>query len=492
MTRWRSQGLWLPLLLVFALLGGCARCSQDQGAAAIATLSSLTGSGVTRDYAQRQRAWEPAAVGSRLALGDGAKTDHASTALLTFINGSTLALKPNTTVRLLLDLNSDDETALDVQAGEAVLRAGSRELSLRTHVGLATIAPESEIVLTRSGDTIGLEVTLGQLDFRDRDDAGVALRSGDSVRVGIGLAVLELQRAQSPTVEPLVDAGADASVEPDEATKTLAGPTFRHMLAQAGASFVVHTPEAPVSIGFDLAGKCPGIGVIELVGARQAVRGKDRVNVLLGVGIRSYTLRCVQPAGALGRIVARGSIHVLVDPGTRKLPPKAPTSQVDADGRTYRIYYQNQLPDVLVRWPQPPAVASYTLELDDKPIELSKPEHLFRSGTLGDGVHTLSFKAQSRRSRTTTVEVRFDNVAPKASLSAPDDRAFSAGSLVSVQGVALPSWKVALEGGTIEMGAGDRFSGQVQTSPESPYVSVRLSHPRLGTHYYLRRASETP
>ena len=232
--------------------------------------------------------------------------------------------------------------------------------------------------------------------------------------------------------------------------------------------------------------------MIEQVGGKQASRGNGRANLAFGAGLRGYTLRCIGEDGSPGRIVARGTVQVVVDPGTRRLPARAPTSHVEADGRTYTIYYQNQLPEVLVRWPNPPAVQSYVLEVDAKRIDLTEPTYLFRSGTLSDGAHRLSFQAPGRRSRTTTVEVRFDNAAPKASLSAPEDRSFAPGDLVTVEGVALPTWKVTLEGGTIAMHPGERFTGQVQTSKEHPDIAVRLSHPRLGTHYYLRRASGSP
>ncbi|MET0285077.1 MAG: hypothetical protein ABW352_11420 [Polyangiales bacterium] len=270
---------------------------------------------------------------------------------------------------------------------------------------------------------------------------------------------------------------------------TAQGPDYKNMSARAGESFVVHSPTAPVAIGFDFAGKCDE-GQLDLVNGKQAQRGKGSANLLFPAGTRAYTLRCVN--GGLGKIVGRGTVQVLVDPGTRKLPARAPTSNVEADGRTYSIYYQNQLPEVVARWPNAPKQKSYKLELDGKSIDLSEPEHKFKSGSLSDGSHALVFQAEGRRSRTTTVEVHFDNVAPKAALSGPEDRGFAVGDAITVEGVALPTWKVALEGGTIEMSGGDRFSGHVQTSAERPDIAVRLSHPRLGTHYYLRRASGSP
>jgi hypothetical protein len=626
MNRWRLYGAVLAPLLMSLWLGACERCGGDQRAA-VATLSTLVGSGVTRDYARSPRTWLPAELGAKLALGDGARTDAKSTAELTFVNGATLGLKPNTTIRLLAD-SAGEETGIDVQAGEAQLHSRRRALTLRTHVGLATIAAESDITLTRDGDTLGVHVSFGSVSFRDVDAGEHGLVAGDDVHIGIGMAVLDLTHAakEPPALSELTldvkggeihasgPAGADsrrlsigrhalpvgaelrlvagseaevtrgaqratlrgagefvlgsgsalvesrrgqvsvarAEVEVEikvpggviiarqsadgtsaeltvgaeqsqiavargHVTATIhgrteelmsgsekswanregeaaqePGPKFHNVAARVGESFVVHAPVAPVAVALDFSGKCRGEGLVEQIGGRQASTGVGRANLSFGPGVRSYTVRCIAEGGAPSRIVARGSVQVLVDPGTRQLPPRAPTSSVEADGRTYTIYYQNQLPDVLVRWPNPPTVAKYVLALDDKPIELAEPQHVFRSGALTDGVHRLEFQAEGRRSRTTTVEVRFDNVAPKASLSAPEERGFAAGDLVTVEGVALPTWKVTLEGGTIAMLRGDRFTGQVQTSKERPDIAVRLSHPRLGTHYYLRRASDSP
>ena len=614
---------WLLLSLA---LSACERCGGDKRAA-IATLSTLVGSGVSRDYAEQPRTWVAAELGAQLSLGDGARTDAKSTAELTFINGATLALKPSTTIRLLVD-GAGNETGIDVQAGEAQLRSRDRGLTLRTHLGLAMIAPETELTLTRDGDTLGLKVALGTVSFREQDAGDVGLHAGDDVTVGIGMAVLgaagdgtregspgeivlDVQSGDARLIVPgepgaraltggktVVPAGAELrlanggevlvtrgrqrlrlrgagefvlgvdgalaesrrgrasfediqddvavrvpggviiarvtpegtraelNVSPEQSHLAVAsgrvsadvngqneelgagtdrtwpsralpggqepGPAYHNLATPAGESFVVHAPVAPVAVGFSFGKKCPGEGLVEQVGGRQAARGVGSANLAFGAGMRSYTLRCIGANGAPGRIVARGTVQVLVDPGTRKLPPRAPTSNVEADGRTYTIYYQNQLPEVQVRWPNAPSAPKYTLEVDEKSIELSEPAHLFRSGSLGDGSHKLAFQAGGRRSRTTTVEVRFDNVAPKASLSSPEDRGFAPGDLVTIEGVALPTWKVTLEGGTIAMQPGERFTGQVQTSKEQPDVAVRISHPRLGTHYYLRRASGSP
>jgi hypothetical protein len=62
---------------------------------------------------------------------------------------------------------------------------------------------------------------------------------------------------------------------------------------------------------------------------------------------------------------------------------------------------------------------------------------------------------------------------------------------VQVAGVSLPAWKVSLEGGTVEREGDGRFKGSIVPGAEHPDVVVRLSHPRLGIHYYLRRAGSS-
>lgn len=256
----------------------------------------------------------------------------------------------------------------------------------------------------------------------------------------------------------------------------------------AGESFVVHAPELPVALGVNAPSNCQGEALVELnTGARY--RGTGVVKVWLDAATRSYGTRCAdKPA----KTSLRGQVRVLEDAGTRKLPARPPMSNVEADGRGYTIYYQNQPPDIHVRWPSAPDTTAYQLDVDGNVQKLKAPEHTFASGALADGQHRLTFSALSRRSRTTAVEVRFDNTAATASLNAPKDRGFSAGSEVEIEGVLLPAWKVSVDGGTIEKVGESRFQGRITTTDSAPDFAVRLSHKKLGTHYYVRRAAESP
>jgi hypothetical protein len=278
--------------------------------------------------------------------------------------------------------------------------------------------------------------------------------------------------------------GADRRDGPEQ-TK---GPEQVSFTVPAGESFVVHSPELPVALGVTAPSQCTGDALVELNnGAR--FRGTGVVKIWLESATRSYSTRC---ADKPGKTSVRGQVRVLEDAGTRKLPARPPTSNVEADGRGYTIYYQNQPPDIHVGWPNAPDTTAYALDVDGTALKLKAPEHTFTSGSLADGQHRLTFSALSRRSRTTAVEVRFDNTAATASLNTPQDRGFVVGAEVEIEGVLLPAWKVSVDGGSIEKVGDSRFRGRITTTSNAPDFAVRLSHRKLGTHYYVRRAAQAP
>jgi hypothetical protein len=393
-------------------------------------------------------------------------------------------------------------TALRLPAGTSVHLARGEDRADLRGAGEFVIGSGAAWIETHSG---GVHVAAASQDIEVVVPGGLIIaRAGEGgseadVRIGEGSGLLTVQRGHVTLNGPegnrelaagderrfalIAAADAEGAVEP--------GPDYANLLVHAGDSFTIHAAEVPVAVGFEVGSRCPHDASIELTGAgsKQRSRGTGRLNLLFQAGSRGYALRCGSAGSSAGSVVARGTVTVLHDAGTRKLPPKAPASSIDCDGRSYTIYYQNQLPDISAHWPNAPSAARYTLEVDGKTMALDKPEHQFKSGSLRDGTHRLSFQAGERRARTSTVEISFDNAAPKASLAAPDDRSFGPGATVTIEGVALRTWKVGLEGGTIAMDNADRFSGTITTSAEHPDIAVRLSHPTLGTHYYLRRAA---
>jgi hypothetical protein len=502
------------LALLCALAAGAAGCDGGcgcgpQAGPPLASLLELQGRGVSRDFSAKRGQWQAAEVGAALRLGDGVRTDAQSLATLSLADGSRLDVERGTTLRFLIDDVAAGEQGIDVLAGEAVLSvAGRGDMRLRTHVGLAVLKAGSRVRLSRSEQALDLHVEVGEARFRSAEGRDMRLAAGDEVRLAVGMAILRDKRAgedeavpEQPDLVLGVQDVPDGAV-PEETTQAAArdahgggevapGPDYANLGARAGESFVVHAPEVPVAVAFEFGHKCKSAGVVELVQGRQRSRGEHSANLLFPAGARAYTVRCVDARGAPGQVIARGSVRVLRDAGTRKLPPSAPTSLVEADGRSYTIYYQNQQPAVRLRWPNAPSSDSYRLDVDGTVTSVPAPEHLFRSGSLRDGVHQLTFEAKGRKSRTARVEVRFDNDASTASLSAPADRSFSPGGSVEIEGVALSAWKVSVQGGTIQEEGGGRFRGQAATSAERPDIAVRLTHARLGTHYYLRRAASS-
>lgn len=451
----------------------------------IATLTAFDGKDVTRDFAKEPGRWRPASVGARFALGDGLKTGEKDHASLRLADQSELSVMPNTTLRFLVDADATTGLNVDLERGEAVVHS-ERDLALTMQMGQALLKAGSTIKLDRGESDLGILVQLGSVRLTEADGGTQWLEDGSSVRLGIGMAMLTPSVPLEAAV-PEVDAGPDGG-EPEPTEEELRPPEHVQLSAPAGESFTLHASELPVAVALDYATKCPGEAELELSGKRQRVRSRGHASVALNAGTRSYAVHCIGKGGR-DRVVARGILRVVKDPGTRQLPPRPPTSYVDADGLAYTIYYPNQRPDIMLRWPNPPEESSYQLEIDGKVQEVAKPEQLIKSGELDDGIHQLSFRGTTRRSRTTTVEIRFDNNAPTASLSQPEERGFAPGSEVKVEGVALEAWKVSLEGGTITRQSGGRFSGTIAPSAERPDIAVRLSHPRLGVHYYLRRAA---
>jgi hypothetical protein len=403
-----------------------------------------------------------------------------------------------------------DGTELSLPAGARASLARGEERAELEGSGEYVLGGETALVSARSGsvsaESVGTDLAIavpgGVIVLRG---AGAGSKAG--VRVGAKEGQVSVQRGSvslnlnGETAE--LSAGEESSwsvsgaaaqitgtEEPEDQAGTLVQPSYFNLAAPAGESFVLHAPELPVSVSLDVSDKCPDEAEVQLSGSRLSARGSGRINVLLNRGTRSYSVRCV--GGKSGRVVAKATINVLLDQGTRKLPPLPPTSLADADGRTYTLYYSNQSPALKLSWPNPPKEPSYVLEVDGKPRNLSAPEYVFKSGELGDGSHAVSFRAGTRRSRTTTIEVRFDNNAPTASVTHPADRGFAPGQAIQVSGVSLPSWKVSLNGGTIREESDGRFTGSITPTAERPDISVRLSHPRRGVHYYLRRAASSP
>jgi len=275
------------------------------------------------------------------------------------------------------------------------------------------------------------------------------------------------------------------------------GPARVSLGATAGDSFTLHAARLPVVVAFQIGERCPGQAVL-MLDQKPKARGDGRVSVAVPSGSHAYALRCVQPDGAIAdAAVANGTIMALRDPGTAELPRRAPSSFVDADGKHYMVLYQNLLPRITFAWPSAPKSNRYVIRVESgaKTVTFGsdRASYAFAAGALREGTHTLTFSTPAgERSKPTELEIRFDNAAPKASVSKPKEGSFSPGQQVEVEGVALPGFTVTLPGGNLQLDKQSRFSGSVSTSAEQPDVVLRIESPRGGVHYFVRHAAGAP
>lgn len=382
-----------------------------------------------------------------------------------------------------------EETVVATGAGDFEL-IGKTGAQLKAEGGRLHVTAQSKPVqVDVPGGRILVDVVEGGSDAQVRfDETGalVAVTRGQA-RLDYGSEEIVLQEGMTGTVP-----NAAVQAERDEVLGEQ-GPERADFQVRAGETFVLHTPSVPVVVGILAPSKCKEGAVVKMARS-QRVRGQRQVNVTIGHGRVPYGVYCIE-GGHLGRKrVASGAMTTITDAGTRQLPKAPPDAMVDTDGLRYTVIYQNQPPKISVRWPKAPAATAYVLHVSgprtDERIKTKEPRKDFGSGALRDGVHQVVFETSTgKRSPRTTLDIRFDNVASTASVSAPQEKGFHVGDKVSVAGVALPGWKVAVEGGTLEFDRQRRFTGEVKTSESRPNVAIRLSHARRGVHYYLRRAA---
>jgi hypothetical protein len=274
------------------------------------------------------------------------------------------------------------------------------------------------------------------------------------------------------------------------ATPIAEGPVRTSLAVTAGESFSVHAGKLPVSVSLAVGTRCSGEAVLEVGGKR--TRGSGKVSAALPAGSHDYTLRCLDTSGEPSDPpIASGTIGVVRDSASAQLPKRAPSAEIDADGKRYTVMYQNLLPHITVDWPKAPKSSRYVVEVDSQgkssKWSSERSSYAFKPGALREGTHTLVMTTpDGARSPATTLEIRFDNAAPKATVSAPRDGGFAVGDKVDVSGVALPGLSVSLPGGELQLDAQSRFAGSITTSSEHPDVVLKIESPRSGVHYYIR------
>lgn len=358
-----------------------------------------------------------------------------------------------------------------VGSGDDFVRARSGSLSIESE-GSVRVAVPGGVIVTQPG---------GSAELTDLGEKGVRVL-GTRGRLSVqGNTKEELVHGQEATLSR----DGDVSVEGR-------GLDYADVEIRAGETVVIHDPSPPTAVRFLFGDACRG-GAIELAAKKERAAGQGAVALPVQAGSTGYTLHCLDGGQEAAKAASGGTITVLRDAGTRAVPKTAPSTYVEVDGRRYTVLYQNQLPQVSLKWSKaPPGVASFKLRLagpsGSRTITTSQPSHLFRSGTLGPGSHQVYFEGGGQVSRKSTIVIRFDNATPTASLSTPVATGANPGAPITIAGTALPGWDVEVGGKPVDTDATGAFSLPARMPSDQKAIAVRLSHPQRGTHIYLRRA----
>lgn len=361
--------------------------------------------------------------------------------------------------------------------------------------GADLVRPENGSALI---DVVGRDLTLvvpggtlTALGSQGRAVAQVQVKQGRfDVQVRRGKLRAELQGK----VE-ILNAGEGLRGGPADFSISGRGLDFADLTAPAGSGLMIHDPAPPTAVGIVTRGKCPHLGLVELMRAGKVVSSavdREQANLSFEKGTTDYQLRCLSDQGDLSAPVAGARITIYQDAGTSALAKSPPTTSVEVDGRSYTVLYQNRLPGITVRWPGAPQADSYTVSVrsagGSKQFTTQLPVHSFQSGSLPEGTHTFKFTGSNGRvSRASSVSIQFDNAAPKASILSPGTETFGPGSTVKVSGISLPGWKVSVGGTQFPMDSQHRFSGEATAGNRG--LVLRFEHEQRGVHHYLRRAA---
>jgi ferric-dicitrate binding protein FerR (iron transport regulator) len=393
--------------------------------------------------------------------------------------------------------------------GSVELAGGAGQVGIEAPGELTIGSPDGSLARVRKGDgwirartgDVALEVPGGELRARaGASGSRAAIAVGrDRTRVRALLGAVALTTRTGTRGE--VTAGERSELTHDGRILILdEAPARADLVVPAGESPVIHDPRPPTAVGIRFGGTCAGEGIIEVSasagfrGELVVSKGSGQANVRIDQrpAVHHYRVRCIEQGGLADRAAAHGAIRVVRDAGTRELPRAAPVNTVDADGRRYTVLYQNRLPQITFQWPGTSDKGPYRLHLvpekgQEQVFASKSPTHRLPAGELDEGTFQYFFEGASTRSKTSVLRIDFDNAAPSASVRLPGVNQSWSGGTLEVAGMALPDSEVSVDGVAVPLDRQSRFSTRVALPIASGSVAVRLTHPRQGVHYYLRR-----
>ncbi|HSN29622.1 MAG TPA: hypothetical protein VLT45_25220 [Kofleriaceae bacterium] len=406
----------------------------------------------------------------------------------TLPKGAKLRLGTGTTAKLVANT-----TTLELAGGSRITIGDDLVFGVELGTGKASVPASQQGKVGVPGGSVSLAGTPtspaeAKIDVNSKGEAKVTMLRGGGKLDGSGGAALDLARGESAS---LAKAGA---IHPLEAI-----PTYYDLKVTVGdpGMFTIHDPKGATAVKFDFGGKCPGGGVIEMghdpkFRESRISAGKDSANLMATPGgVWHYRLRC-STGGSEGAAVGSGRFTVVRDDGRRPLPKEPPHFPIDTDGRTYRTGYQSLIPNMKINTPNLGA-GTYTLHLatggTEQTFDSTKPSFDVPGTKLKEGTFTYWVEHAGQKSKISTLILEFDQKAAQVYIEAPANGAPWTGD-IEIRGATLPGWTAKYDVNELPVDSKNRFHATVPPPADAQALAIRLSHPKLGTHFYLRRGAK--
>lgn len=477
----------------------------------VAELVATVGS-VERDHASAIGRFSAATRGAVFEIGDGVRTAGDASADVTLSAGPLLKVRAATLVRFRGTRGGS--ARVELSHGEVSIFTVEEPVLLETAAGLVRVAPRSRAVLREQGGQTWVDVVLGRAELEWASTTRREVNAGESARYDQATRLTQVvtngsePRAPAPA-KPTPTSASDAAALEDAAAidallPGLAAPGANAVQGtDAGAASgatdatpvsmpdVMMTPAdaltlldaaPPTLVGFSTPGCASGAATLEVEqkGRYGAVRGLVHA---FDVGATRYRLRC----GA--KLLQAGRVRVVKDAGHRPLAELPPENQIEADGRAYTVLYQTRLPNIRVRWSSGRGQSQLVVESGAarQVFPASGGQADVPSGALSEGAHKLWFEqpGTDARSRTTMLEIRFDNATPLARLS--EDSVPLADGSMNVSGIVVTGARVSVRGEAVALDAAGRFRTLVHPSADARGFAVKVELPKRSVVYYVRR-----
>ena len=218
-------------------------------------------------------------------------------------------------------------------------------------------------------------------------------------------------------------------------------------------------------------------------------------------GTLHWRIRPLDASGKPGE-GARGKVIVLPDTSHRRLRGAVSPKNLirERDGNT-TVYYQNRLPHFTFSWKPMKDAAIYQVKvlhernLTRPLVKRKTPKTRFSlsPGKLREGNYLWYVAGRTRggklvrTSRSRTLSIRYDNATPNLQITHPRNGLAVAAGQLEVKGIAIRGSKVFINGAAATLDTAYRFTHQVNLRAGENVILFRVSHPRSGASYYMRR-----